>query len=87
MVDQKSCRVRKSGHVVRGSLVLPLVLAALGLQGVSAGFVDMDTPFDKRTTTSFVDGSTYHLVSLCWAAGREFRLSGICSDKQDAKLN
>jgi hypothetical protein len=64
MVDQKSCRVQKSGHVVRGSLVLQLMLAALGLEGVSAGFIDMDTPLDKRTTTSFVDKSTYHLVSL-----------------------
>ena len=27
-----------------------------------AGFVDMDTPLDKRTTTSLIDGTTYHLV-------------------------
>lgn len=31
---------------------------------VSAGFIDMDTPLDKRTTRSLVDGSVYHLVSM-----------------------
>lgn len=29
---------------------------------VSGGFIDMDTPLDKRTTTSFVDKTVYHLV-------------------------
>mmetsp|Transcript_22389 Transcript_22389/g.52780 ORF Transcript_22389/g.52780 Transcript_22389/m.52780 type:complete len:761 (-) Transcript_22389:70-2352(-) len=28
----------------------------------SAGFIDMDTPLNKRTTKSLVDGSVYHLV-------------------------
>jgi hypothetical protein len=34
----------------------------LFLPGTSCEFVDMDTPLDKRTTTSLVDGSVYHLV-------------------------
>jgi beta-glucan synthesis-associated protein KRE6 len=32
------------------------------LSATTAGFIDMNTPLDKRTTTSLVDGSTYHLV-------------------------
>ena len=28
-----------------------------------AGFIDMDTPLDRRTATSFVDGTVYDLVS------------------------
>ncbi len=29
---------------------------------VCGGFVDMDTPLDKRTTKSLVDNTVYHLV-------------------------
>jgi hypothetical protein len=46
------------GHIAR-----QLKLIALVVQSVSAGFIDMDTPLDKRTTTSMVDGTVYHLVS------------------------
>jgi hypothetical protein len=46
-----------------------LLLAVMGLRVVAAEFVDMDTPLDKRTTTSLIDGSTYHLVSLCDTVG------------------
>lgn len=42
------------------SLRLLLFLGLLTL--ASAGWIDTDTPLDKRTTTSFVDGTTYHLV-------------------------
>lgn len=40
-----------------------LALALLGAHAVSAGFIDMDTPLNKRTTTSLIDGTEYHLVS------------------------
>jgi hypothetical protein len=62
-MERKGSRMRKNGVSGSGSLVRQLALAALGVQSVSAGFIDMDTPLDKRTTTSFVDGSVYHLVS------------------------
>jgi hypothetical protein len=29
---------------------------------VSAGFIDMDTPLEARTTTSLIDGTVYDLV-------------------------
>lgn len=35
----------------------------LMLRNTAAGFIDQDTPLDKRTTTSQIDGSVYHLVS------------------------
>ncbi len=39
------------------------VLAALLLPSSAwGGFVDMDTPLDKRTTKSLVDNTVYHLV-------------------------
>lgn len=40
-----------------------IAIAALGIKSVSAGFIDMDTPLDKRTTKSLIDGTLYHLVS------------------------
>jgi hypothetical protein len=30
----------------------------------TAGWIDLDTPFDKRTTQSLVDHCTYYLVSF-----------------------
>ena len=41
-----------------------LVLGVLSLivGQVSAGFIDMDTPLDARTTKSLIDGSVYDLV-------------------------
>ena len=46
------------------------VMVAIALAAVvEAGFIDMDTPLDKRTTTSLVDGSVYHLVSYNCAKG------------------
>lgn len=50
------------GMAASKSMCLRLALCALLLQGTSAGFIDQDTPLDKRTTTSLVDGSVYHLV-------------------------
>jgi hypothetical protein len=41
-----------------------ILLSALSL--VSGGFIDMDTPLDKRTTKSLVDGTVYNLVSWIW---------------------
>ena len=31
---------------------------------VNGGFIDMDTPLEKRTTKSLVDKTVYHLVCL-----------------------
>jgi len=39
---------------VLGALLLPW--------GAFGGFVDMDTPLDKRTTKSLVDDTVYHLI-------------------------
>ena len=50
-----------------GGLKRKIAIAALGIQTVSAGFIDMDTPLDKRTTTSLIDGTVYHLVSFARA--------------------
>ena len=48
------------------SLMLKVyVLAALLLPWAACGgFVDMDTPLDKRTTKSLVDNTVYHLVGF-----------------------
>jgi hypothetical protein len=41
------------------------VLLCLALMvACRAGFIDMDTPLDRRTTESLVDGTVYHLVSV-----------------------
>ena len=44
-------------------MIFRIVFAFLVFNGATAGFIDMDTPLNKRTTTSLIDGSTYHLVS------------------------
>jgi hypothetical protein len=36
---------------------------SFSMLSASGGFIDMDTPIGKRTTSSLVDGSTYHLAS------------------------
>ena len=43
------------------------------------GFVDMDTPLDKRTTKSLVDNTLYHLVGLI-SLGRGSYSSHRCSN-------
>lgn len=63
MTNQKGERIQKNESSVCTSLFRQLALAAIAFQGVSAGFIDMDTPLDKRTTKSLIDGSVYHLVS------------------------
>lgn len=51
---QQSCRT---------NLIQNAVIASLALtQVIQAGWIDMDTPLDKRTTKSFIDGTTYQLV-------------------------
>lgn len=44
--------------------VLPRFALLLALQAFTCqcGWIDPDTPLDKRTTTSFIDGTVYHLV-------------------------
>jgi beta-glucanase (GH16 family) len=39
-----------------------LILLTFHASSTTAGFIDMNTPLNKRTTTSLVDGSVYHLV-------------------------
>lgn len=39
-----------------------LVVSLLLAQCASGSFIDMDTPLEKRTTKSLIDGSTYELV-------------------------
>jgi hypothetical protein len=47
----------------RSSLIHTAIVAGLAFtQVVRAGWIDMDTPLAKRTTKSFVDGTTYQLV-------------------------
>lgn len=41
---------------------LLLLIAAAAMLAADAGWVDEDTPHQLRTTTSLVDGTTYHLV-------------------------
>ena len=53
--------VRRCPEVSFRSLALVLTLASL-LPVARAGFIDIETPLDRRTTTSQVDGTTYHLV-------------------------
>eukprot|EP00957_Ditylum_brightwellii_P091026 6930240-Ditylum_brightwellii.AAC.1 len=38
------------------------LLAAISLNSAKAGWVDVDTPTDKLTATSLIDGSEYELV-------------------------
>ena len=43
-------------------LIMTMTILSLSTMIVSANWIDIDTPLDKRTTTSLVDGSIYHLV-------------------------
>lgn len=58
----------RHGRNLSFKFMLSLVL--FGMQSVSAGFIDMDTPLDKRTTRSLIDGTVYHLVSVCFSQKR-----------------
>ncbi|CAB9508285.1 Beta-glucan synthesis-associated protein KRE6 [Seminavis robusta] len=49
---------RREGTASAFRVLLCLLLIVAG----QASFIDMDTPLDRRTTTSIVDGSVYHLV-------------------------
>jgi hypothetical protein len=42
---------------------ISLALASLCATSVNGGWIDPDTPDDKRTSTSLVDGTEYDLVS------------------------
>jgi hypothetical protein len=43
---------------------LLLLSVTLQIQQITGSFIDMDTPIDKRTTASFVDGTEYQLVRI-----------------------
>jgi hypothetical protein len=62
--ERESSRSRRKGGTCLGSMVYRIAFALLSLRTASAGLIDMDTPLDKRTTTSLIDGSVYHVVSL-----------------------
>lgn len=57
---RKSSQV--SGVGLPGFQMLTLLFLSLAIVA-EGGWVDPDTPLDKRTTKSIVDGSTYDLVS------------------------
>jgi hypothetical protein len=42
---------------------ISLALASLSVRSVNGGWIDPDTPEDKRTVKSLVDGTDYELVS------------------------
>jgi hypothetical protein len=49
------------GHM--RSFALVVTLASL-LPVARAGWIDIETPLNKRTTTSLIDGTEYHLVRI-----------------------
>lgn len=51
-------------------IVRIIFLLVTSLHPSSGGFIDPDTPLDKRTTKSFIDGSTYHLVRTLTSKSR-----------------
>ena len=58
----------RDGGATKTVCLSKLIFAVLGsislvIPIASAGFVDMETPVDKRTTTSLIDGTEYFLVS------------------------
>jgi hypothetical protein len=53
---------RRSTEVISSRVLASVLVVASLIPMVSAGWIDMETPLDKRTTTSFIDGSEYHLV-------------------------
>lgn len=54
--------IASSSSMMRGLSRAVLLLWWILVATTNAGFIDMDTPLDKRTTTSLVDGTIYHLV-------------------------
>jgi hypothetical protein len=51
-----------------------LLVVSMLLSSTLGGWIDSDTPLDKRTTTSLVDGSTYQLVCVCYSIAVSFLL-------------
>ena len=60
-----------------------LALLINGIHHASAGWIDTDTPLNKRTTESFVDGTEYHLVRC---PSRE-HAEGLQEDPRDVQSN
>ena len=58
-------------------MIFRYVLGFLVFNGATAGFIDMDTPLNKRTATSLIDGTTYHLVSFAFINGLKSLLERI----------
>jgi hypothetical protein len=55
----------KGEHPMRMSLhILLLGAITLAPKFASANWIDIETPLDKRTTTSFIDGTVYELVGF-----------------------
>lgn len=52
---------RSSSCVIIRSVLL---LCNVAIWGTNAEWIDIDTPLDKRTTTSLIDKTVYHLVSF-----------------------
>ena len=49
---------------MRHAVGILLFVLSISIRTASAGFIDMETPLNKRKTTSLVDGTTYHLVGF-----------------------
>jgi hypothetical protein len=47
---------------MRRATAIAFLSGVLTNQGVVGGWIDEDTPAEKRLTTSFIDGSEYKLV-------------------------
>jgi hypothetical protein len=70
-------KIKQNGTIVKMArkwyfslslMVLFLVVCSNNIEITASEWIDVDTPLDKRTTTSLVDGSIYHLVRV------EFRI-------------
>ena len=47
---------------MRWATTIVLLVGLLAIQGAIGGWIDEDTPTEKRLTTSFIDGTEYKLV-------------------------
>lgn len=61
--------VEVCNHVTLDNIPMWLLLFSLFGTTAQASWIDIDTPLDKRTTVSFVDGTTYELVRKTDASG------------------
>lgn len=63
-IDKRFTLVTMHGIRTRRQWSFAVALLILLKTAESTDWTDPDTPINKRTTTSLIDGTTYHLVSL-----------------------